>query len=545
MRRSRIVASIANPTSCFPVVSLASILGARSILRACCPQRSPLRARSFRRRGHRRRPPLVRRRGLVGRRRLRRAHRAVDARCPRGAPRRGEADHRAGRGGDQRRARAGDQDRRARLGGQRAHGGPADRAERDHPRGRRSGDAPSRTAGEGEGARLDGAGSIAALQRLARVATLVTPNLAEAGALLGATITTEAQARDAAVALVEAGSHAALVKGGHGKGAEAVDWLVVGAQTKRLVRIARPRRKTPPLHGTGCTLASLIAGRLAARRRGAPARDERARRRRPLGARPPRRGDPRSAHHGPRAARPRAEAVGASPPPARARAPVFRLCSARAFSLARGGDRSRSLPLGRGAEPGRVGVARDTGRLGRGHPSSSARRARGDRPGFDGDRARSRRRAGARPRRRLAAGERRRRAARGRARRRPRRADRRASRERIARARRAALARRRAPAADHDGALVQLGVEIAAGKLRVTADVYPMPRSVWSKIRDPEPGPIAHAFAEAPIDAEVRATPRRSRSSPRASIAGATSRATSSPSPAAISITTAAWRSWP
>jgi hydroxymethylpyrimidine/phosphomethylpyrimidine kinase len=118
----------------------------------------------------------------------------------------------------------------------------------------------------GEGARLDGAGagSIPALQRLARVATLVTPNLAEAGALLGATITTEAEARDAAVALVEAGSHAALVKGGHGKGAEAVDWLVVGAQTKRVVRIARPRRKTPPLHGTGCTLASLIAGRLAA-----------------------------------------------------------------------------------------------------------------------------------------------------------------------------------------------------------------------------------------------------------------------------------------
>ncbi len=59
-------------------------------------------------------------------------------------------------------------------------------------------------------------------------------------------------------------------------------------------------------------------------------------------------------------------------------------------------------------------------------------------------------------------------------------------------------------AADHDGALIQLGVEIAAGKLRVTADVYPVPRSVWSKIRDPEPGPIAHAFAEAPIDAEVR-----------------------------------------
>lgn len=53
-------------------------------------------------------------------------------------------------------------------------------------------------------------------------------------------------------------------------------------------------------------------------------------------------------------------------------------------------------------------------------------------------------------------------------------------------------------------ALVHVAVEIAAGKLRVTADVYPVPKTVWSKIRDPEPAPIVHAFAEALIDAEVR-----------------------------------------
>ncbi|HSN98239.1 MAG TPA: hypothetical protein VLS89_08070 [Candidatus Nanopelagicales bacterium] len=53
-------------------------------------------------------------------------------------------------------------------------------------------------------------------------------------------------------------------------------------------------------------------------------------------------------------------------------------------------------------------------------------------------------------------------------------------------------------------ALIHLGAEIAAGKLRVTADVYPVPRTVWARIRDPEPGPVAHAFAEAAIDAEVR-----------------------------------------
>lgn len=127
---------------------------------------------------------------------------------------------------------------------------------------------PSRRAAASGEARLDGPGALPALRRLARVAALVTPNLAEAGALLGATITTDGEARDAAVALVEAGARAALVKGGHGTGAEAVDWLVVGAQTKRVVRIARPRRETPPLHGTGCTLAALIAGRIAARSEG-------------------------------------------------------------------------------------------------------------------------------------------------------------------------------------------------------------------------------------------------------------------------------------
>jgi len=52
--------------------------------------------------------------------------------------------------------------------------------------------------------------------------------------------------------------------------------------------------------------------------------------------------------------------------------------------------------------------------------------------------------------------------------------------------------------------LVMLKVEIVSGKLRVVADAYPIPRTVWARVRDPEPGPIAHAFSEASIDAEVR-----------------------------------------
>jgi hypothetical protein len=59
-------------------------------------------------------------------------------------------------------------------------------------------------------------------------------------------------------------------------------------------------------------------------------------------------------------------------------------------------------------------------------------------------------------------------------------------------------------AARNAPALVHLSIALAEGKLRVTADVYPVPRSIWALARDPEPGPVAHAFAEASIDAEVR-----------------------------------------
>jgi hydroxymethylpyrimidine/phosphomethylpyrimidine kinase len=127
---------------------------------------------------------------------------------------------------------------------------------------------PSRRAGAG--AALNGR-AMAPLRALAAAATLVTPNLAEAAALLGAPVS-DREAPDAASALVGLGAWAALVKGGHGSGAESVDWL---ATRREVVRIARPRRKTPPLHGTGCTLASLIAGWLAARPGGgAPSVDE-------------------------------------------------------------------------------------------------------------------------------------------------------------------------------------------------------------------------------------------------------------------------------
>jgi hypothetical protein len=55
-----------------------------------------------------------------------------------------------------------------------------------------------------------------------------------------------------------------------------------------------------------------------------------------------------------------------------------------------------------------------------------------------------------------------------------------------------------------EAALLHVVPTIAAGKLRVAIDLYPVPSTLWARLRDPAPGPAAHAFAEAPVDAEVR-----------------------------------------
>ena len=93
-------------------------------------------------------------------------------------------------------------------------------------------------------------------------AALVTANAPEAEALTGMRVTSTAEAADAATKLVRLGARAALVKGGHLAGKDAVDVLAVDG---RLHELALPRARTAPLHGTGCVLASLIAGRMASR----------------------------------------------------------------------------------------------------------------------------------------------------------------------------------------------------------------------------------------------------------------------------------------
>jgi len=125
--------------------------------------------------------------------------------------------------------------------------------------------------GPGSGG-LAGARALAALRELGRAASLLTPNVPEAEALLGARIDDARSAQDAAMALVAQGARAVLLKGGHlgtraepsslaaAGGARVVDWL---ATAEGVRRIEHQRLDGPPIHGTGCTLASLVAGRLA------------------------------------------------------------------------------------------------------------------------------------------------------------------------------------------------------------------------------------------------------------------------------------------
>ena len=52
--------------------------------------------------------------------------------------------------------------------------------------------------------------------------------------------------------------------------------------------------------------------------------------------------------------------------------------------------------------------------------------------------------------------------------------------------------------------LLYLQPEIGAGQLRANADIYSTTRNVWDRARRPVPIPIAHGFATARIDGEVR-----------------------------------------
>ena len=92
-------------------------------------------------------------------------------------------------------------------------------------------------------------------------ASLVTPNLPEAAALLDEAVAlSESAIESQGKRLLALGCRAVLIKGGHGQGAESIDYLVSSGGT---IALAAPRVATKNTHGTGCSLSSAIAAGLA------------------------------------------------------------------------------------------------------------------------------------------------------------------------------------------------------------------------------------------------------------------------------------------
>ena len=112
------------------------------------------------------------------------------------------------------------------------------------------------------GDRLLAAEAVDALRtKLIPLASLITPNLPEAAALLDEEVaSTEAAVESHGRRLLAMGCQAVLIKGGHGQGAESTDYLVSGNGT---LALAAPRIATRNTHGTGCSLSSAVAAGLA------------------------------------------------------------------------------------------------------------------------------------------------------------------------------------------------------------------------------------------------------------------------------------------
>jgi hydroxymethylpyrimidine/phosphomethylpyrimidine kinase len=99
----------------------------------------------------------------------------------------------------------------------------------------------------------------ALLYRLLPLATLVTPNIPEAEAMLGRSIDSPDAARESTAQLLELGAQAVLLKGGHlDEGVMVLDRYRDAAQAATFMH----PRIALQAHGTGCTLASAIAANL-------------------------------------------------------------------------------------------------------------------------------------------------------------------------------------------------------------------------------------------------------------------------------------------
>jgi hydroxymethylpyrimidine kinase/phosphomethylpyrimidine kinase len=103
-------------------------------------------------------------------------------------------------------------------------------------------------------------GVIAAVMRLIPEASVITPNIDEAGALVGWPITTTADMAGAAAQLASRGAKYCVITGGRLAGDESIDavWTSGGVRF-----LHAPRVDTGNVRGTGATFSAAIAANLA------------------------------------------------------------------------------------------------------------------------------------------------------------------------------------------------------------------------------------------------------------------------------------------
>lgn len=107
---------------------------------------------------------------------------------------------------------------------------------------------------------LEPAGLEALRERLLPIATLVTPNRAEAERLSGMPIASEDDAVRAGEAIRRLGAQAVVVTGGHLPGSPTDVLVTVDGPT----RFPGARIDGPDVHGTGCVFSAAVTARLAA-----------------------------------------------------------------------------------------------------------------------------------------------------------------------------------------------------------------------------------------------------------------------------------------
>ena len=108
---------------------------------------------------------------------------------------------------------------------------------------------------------IDDAAIAVLVKELFPRADVITPNLDEAGLLVGRPLHSESDMESAATHLLAMGSKAVLLKGGHLQGEVVADLLAHASGERTWMRDSRIH--TANTHGTGCTLSSAIAAFLA------------------------------------------------------------------------------------------------------------------------------------------------------------------------------------------------------------------------------------------------------------------------------------------